>query len=94
MVQRGSGDFEISEDNNILATGKIIVPESYKKELSEHPPLADHKSLSKLSAEDLYKELHHRGYDFSGLFKSVSDINIFTEGMLGILYLGYVKDVL
>lgn len=79
MVQRGTGDFEITEGQNVVISGTITVPEDFSKELLYYPELSKTSNTS-LSADEFYNELHNRGYDFSGLFKSVRGVETQNEG--------------
>lgn len=78
MVQKGSGNFEIVEGGAAIVTGRIYVPENINKEIvTLDPPEdeSDSSSLIDLSGKDFYKELRLRGYNYKGLFRSVTKAN-------------------
>ncbi|XP_043668271.1 fatty acid synthase-like [Vespula pensylvanica] len=78
MIQKGSGKFEVIEKGTAIVTGVIhlatnlskekISPEMIKKNINNEE--------EELSAEDFYKELKLRGYQYSGVFKSVQSMSI------------------
>lgn len=73
-IMEGTGDFEICEADTIVASGNIRVSEDVDKDnlkLAPPPtPLADRDTLS-LNAEDIYKELRLRGYEYRGVFRGI-----------------------
>lgn len=77
MVQKGSGNFEIVEGGAAIVTGRIYVPENINKEIVELEAPEDETdpSLVDLSGKDFYKELRLRGYNYKGLFRSVTKAN-------------------
>lgn len=80
MVQRGSGDFEISEGQTVLVSGNITVPDNFSKEILKCPELASKKGNMHLSFDDFYKELQNRGYEVKELFKAVKNVEILNSG--------------
>lgn len=84
MVQRGSGDFEISEGQSIVACGRITVPESWEKEFLPHPDVAITNG-STLDKNAFYSELAHRGYELNGSFASVEKITTSEQGVAATL---------
>nr|XP_003703606.1 PREDICTED: fatty acid synthase [Megachile rotundata] len=76
MVQRGSGQFEISEGSTTVVSGKIrkATKPSQDKIASEFLTEIDDEEV--LSEKDIYKELKLRGYDYSGPFRSLKSASI------------------
>ncbi|XP_034230761.1 fatty acid synthase-like [Thrips palmi] len=77
MVQKASGNFEVVEGGAAIVTGRVYVPEDVDKEMVDLPPpeKPSGKDLIDLKGRDVYKELRLRGYNYSGLFRSVVDID-------------------
>ncbi|KAL2715950.1 fatty acid synthase-like [Vespula squamosa] len=73
MIQKGSGKFEVIEGSTIIVTGMI----RFEKNLSKHKLPADvikknfNNEEEELNEKDIYKELRLRGYQYSGLFRSL-----------------------
>ncbi|KOC60060.1 Fatty acid synthase [Habropoda laboriosa] len=76
-VFMGTNEFEICENGSVAVTGKISVPESPDKMLLNIPPVVPkvERDLLDLNANDIYKELRLRGYDYDGVFKGIKSIN-------------------
>ncbi|XP_067015128.2 fatty acid synthase isoform X2 [Anabrus simplex] len=75
MVQKGSGNFEVSDSNIIIASGRVYIPEDVSKEsLPLSPPETQD---GQLTSKDIYKRFKMRGYNYSGEFCSLvtSDLN-------------------
>lgn len=75
MVQKGSGCFEIVEGGAAIVSGKISVPKNLSKVFVELDLPDDNVSADcpALSRKDFYKELRLRGYNYKGLFCSVTE---------------------
>nr|QCW07581.1 fatty acid synthase 1 [Blattella germanica] len=83
MVQKGSGNFEISEGGVTVVCGSVRIPEDVTKELVDMVPPEETvgEDLIDLSSRDIYKELRLRGYNYQGLFRSlVCSDNLGTKG--------------
>lgn len=91
MVQKGSGNFEIVEGGAAIVTGRIYVPENINKEIVEldAPEEETDPSLLDLSGKDFYKELRLRGYNYKGLFRSVTKANNQGNKLFAHLRLSY-----
>ncbi|PSN32561.1 hypothetical protein C0J52_22028 [Blattella germanica] len=63
MVQKGSGNFEISEGGVTVVCGSVRIPEDVTKELVDMVPPEETvgEDLIDLSSRDIYKELRLRG---------------------------------
>lgn len=79
MVQRGSGDFEVSEGQSVVAYGNIQVPDGFPEEHYDEPC----KMVESMTGKELYDELAHRGHEFSGLFENVACVEIGEDGNRG-----------
>lgn len=80
MVQKGSGTFEVVESGAPVVTGRLYIPTDVNKEMIDMPPHPDEPSDTDLNIKDVYKELRLRGYNYKGLFKSLTRVNL--DGML------------
>lgn len=78
MVQKGSGDFEISSGNELIGTGIIRTPES-EKMFAEVFKLNETDSLQ-LAEDDIYSEFHHRGHKLGGNYKKIKHLKLTNEG--------------
>ncbi|EFA05201.1 fatty acid synthase [Tribolium castaneum] len=81
-IQRESGFFEIMENDTIVVTGRIQAPQDLKPFKSTFK-VVENQSEVVLDQYDIYKELHLRGYDYTGLFKNLVKCN--TEATCGVL---------
>lgn len=77
MVQRGTGKFEISENNATVVTGTIQTPETLRFSEFKKPKA----EVTTLLTSDFYKELKLRGYHYDGLFRSVLEAR--SDGLGG-----------
>lgn len=93
MVQKGSGNFEIVEGGAAIVTGKIFVPEDINKEIVnlEPPEEESDPNLLPMSSKDFYKELRLRGYNYKGLFRSITKANNEGLRLLSQVYLNFYK---
>jgi len=81
MVQKGSGKFEVAEGSTAVVTGSVQLPENITHEivpLDPPEPLLNDELLD-LTSRDIYKELHLRGYNYRGLFRSLVSIDNLGE---------------
>ncbi|KAF7281302.1 hypothetical protein GWI33_004884 [Rhynchophorus ferrugineus] len=74
MIERGSGDFEISSNNEIVMTGKIILPQPTDKYMTDPVELDLSKVSVSLSDKDVYSEFHHRGHVYTGSFRNIKNL--------------------
>lgn len=81
-IQRGSGRFEITENQAVVVCGVVRVPEDIDKEKIHvstiDDEIPDDTNTVPLSKKDFYKEFRLRGYHYNGLFKNVVSCN--TKG--------------
>lgn len=73
---QGKGSFEICEGNTLVASGKIQLVANVQQEQLHLSDLPGSAGLSKLNTKDVYKELRLRGYDYSGVFQGIVDLDI------------------
>lgn len=100
-ILNDSGNFEICEGGSLVVSGRIHVWDGGEK--CPLDPVAQDNSLPVLKKEDIYKEFRLRGYDYSGLFRSLSESDAkfvsgkvqwdnnwvsFAESLLQIAFLG------
>ncbi|CAG5047033.1 unnamed protein product [Parnassius apollo] len=77
-IHKESGEFELSENANTVATGRIYAKQNVGQDFVELPPVSEveDSNLLRLSTKDFYKELRLRGYQHNGLFRGVLDCNV------------------
>lgn len=76
-IQTGTGHFEISENEAVVATGIIRIPEDITQEIMYLKPLTHvpNSDATLLKTKDFYKALKLRGYHYKGLFKKIQCCN-------------------
>lgn len=86
-IQQGSGNFEITEGGSVIVSGNVSVPDNIQSEMTDKLSLTSASADSEypnLTQKDIYKEFRIRGYNYSGLFKSlVSADNKGGSGKIG-----------
>lgn len=83
-ILEGSGDFTVCEGGAVLVSGKVRLPEDAAAErlpLEEPAAAADEPGLLPLAADDIYKELRLRGYNYAGAFRGIRGTD--ARGMHG-----------
>ncbi|XP_044760998.1 fatty acid synthase-like [Coccinella septempunctata] len=85
MIQKGSGSFEVLADGEIVVTGKMTFPLSTDKFMQEDTEIQLTDEYVQLSGNDIYNEFQHRGYKYSGPFKTIKNLTITEEGSIGTL---------
>ncbi|CAH0548595.1 unnamed protein product [Brassicogethes aeneus] len=76
MIQKGTGDFEIAEGGQPVVTGNIQFDNKVKNEqLTLQTASVDDEKVLPLKTKDIYKELRLRGYNYSGLFRGLEEVN-------------------
>lgn len=83
IISAGTGRFEVSENSTIVASGVV---RTSKNPAQEKIPSAIFSPINKdeeevMTTKDIYKELRLRGYQYSGLFRSLKSASI--SGMKG-----------
>lgn len=86
MVQKGGKNFEILENGQLVASGRIYVPNNARKEMLNivKPPEGD----IILDELDFYRYVLIRNYNFKGAFRSIKKIN--SEGKVKYLSYSYI----
>ncbi|KAJ8967373.1 hypothetical protein NQ314_002933 [Rhamnusium bicolor] len=79
MVQKGSGEFEILSDKDIIMTGRMTFPQADDKFLLDPIKSELIEENVKLSGSDIYNELQHRGHKYFGQFKAIKGLTITEE---------------
>ncbi|XP_051160074.1 fatty acid synthase-like [Leptopilina boulardi] len=102
MVQKGTGFFEITNNEILLCSGILQATDDPNEECSLVPKKAD-KDYQDLSENDIYTELQMRGLQYSGPFRKIrkssangcngilvwkDDWTTFLEGMIQMHILG------
>lgn len=85
IIFKGTGDFEICENNAVVVSGNIRVSEDIEKDQLKLPPLpfTNEKALP-LNTKDVYKELRLRGYEYRDIFQGIKSCD--NYGIVGELY--------
>lgn len=104
IIPAGTGRFEVSEGGTAVVSGLIRVvknPSQEKVPTALYPK--DEGEEEVMTTKDIYKELRLRGYQYSGLFRSLNSASIsakkghiawvdnwvtFLDNMLQIMILG------
>ncbi|KAL6257977.1 hypothetical protein P5V15_011573 [Pogonomyrmex californicus] len=77
MVQKGTGRFEISEGSTLIVNGFVRV---VKNPAQEKIPVSilpeDDGEEEVMNTKDIYKDLKLRGYEYSGIFRSLKSASI------------------
>ncbi|KAH0814014.1 hypothetical protein GEV33_008777 [Tenebrio molitor] len=84
MIQKGSGDFEILAGEDILVTGRLTFPNPADKCLGNFIDVEIDKNHIQLSGSDVYNEFQHRGYKYSGQYKTIKNLTIGEDGSVAI----------
>jgi len=70
-VAPGNGQFEISENNSVVVTGRVsILTEPVASDDEQTKPVVDTPALP-LNSADVYKVLRLRGYEYGPTFRGV-----------------------
>lgn len=76
-IMRASGDFEVCEAGMVAASGRIRMAEEGEKLLEKEPPGTPAETVAyELEAEDIYKELRLRGYEYTGAFQGIIKVDL------------------
>ncbi|KAG0424800.1 hypothetical protein HPB47_027992 [Ixodes persulcatus] len=76
-VMRVSGEFEVYEAGTVAASGRIFLAEDGQELLDHEAPSGPPETVTfDLNAEDIYKELRLRGYEYSGSFQGILKADI------------------
>lgn len=71
-----SGEFELKESDEIVASGQISAPTTTDKELLNLvSPRAKKDEFLPLESTEIYKELRLKGYDYKGPFRGIKSID-------------------
>ncbi|CAN8007378.1 unnamed protein product, partial [Ixodes pacificus] len=72
-----SGKFEVCEAGTVVASGRIFLAENGQELLGHEAPSGPPETvIFGLDAEDIYKELRLRGYQYSGSFQGILKADI------------------
>lgn len=69
VIQKGTNRFEINEGSTVIVTGIVRVSASKLTDVTTSTKLA----CTLLLESDFYKEFRLRGYDYTGVFRSVAE---------------------
>lgn len=71
-----SGEFELKESNEIVASGQIRASDTVDKELLNLVPSKTKSGkFLPLKSSDIYKELRLKGYDYKEPFRGIKSID-------------------
>ncbi|XP_014667633.1 PREDICTED: fatty acid synthase-like [Priapulus caudatus] len=68
-IMQATGDFQVTEGKTLVARGRITAHASL--DIPEPLKLKGHGEPLPLCADDVYKEMRMRGYDYSGEFQAI-----------------------
>ncbi|XP_075746848.1 fatty acid synthase-like isoform X2 [Rhipicephalus microplus] len=78
-IMRASGEFEISEGGTRVASGNIRMAEENEKNLGLGSLTSSTETLNyELDAEDIYKDLRLRGFEYHGAFVGIHKADMYT----------------
>jgi len=85
-VTPGNGQFEISENNSVVVTGRVsILTEPVASDDELPKPVVDTQALA-LNSDDVYKVLRLRGYEYGPTFRGIQS----TDGTGTFMWYGCV----
>lgn len=71
-----SGEFELKESNEIVASGQISMPAAIDKELLDlAAPKTKRDEFLPLNSAEIYKELRLKFYDYKGQYRGIQQID-------------------
>ncbi|CAF1513987.1 unnamed protein product, partial [Rotaria sp. Silwood1] len=70
-----NGTFEITENNTIIVTGRISLSEQLTMQ-KFHKQIKLNNTEKNLQTNEIYRDFNLRGYEYSGLFRGINQINI------------------
>ncbi|XP_046609412.1 fatty acid synthase-like isoform X1 [Neodiprion virginianus] len=76
MIHKGSGRFEVSEGDTSVVTGFIRVVSNAHQECVKTDVLVMKEEKFHLTSRDIYKELRLRGYQYSGMCRSLTGASL------------------
>ncbi|KAL2715899.1 fatty acid synthase-like [Vespula squamosa] len=80
MIQKGSSKFEVVEGGAVIITGNIRLATNLSKEKISFDVINRNIDVDKeeeeLDEKDIYKEFKLRGYQYSGLFRSIHSTSV------------------
>lgn len=85
MIQKGSGEFEILAGTNVIITGRLTFPQANDKYMIDSTKIDQSGDTILLSADDVYSELYHRGYKYSGYYKTIKNLTVSERGSVGVV---------
>ena len=97
MVHKGSGNFELCQGNSLLVSGTVKSPELKDNliDLSDFNKYSEDIFTSQIDLDDIYKEFNYRGYEYSGIFKTISNLKLSDQCKCLFLFtLSFLKKVL
>lgn len=89
IIQICSGEFEFWSNKEFLLSGKVTIPEETHTYL-QGEKVDLNEDCIELKGDEVYDELKHRGYNYTGSFKMVKKLKIGEEGIF-FLILSYLR---
>jgi fatty acid synthase len=92
MVQKASGQFEVTEGSATVVSGLVRVSTNISHEMMtlEAPKPIVNEDLLKLSSRDIYKYLRLRGYEYQEVFCGLVSADNHGEYHCMLYYIGFV----
>lgn len=76
IIPTGTGRFEVSENGTAVASGVVRVTKNPAQEKIPIALLPNKDEEEVMTTKDIYKELRLRGYQYSGIFRSLKSASI------------------
>ncbi|EDW02934.1 fatty acid synthase [Drosophila grimshawi] len=73
---QGNNTFEICEGSSLVVSGKLRLVTNVQQEQVDVAGLPGSAGVTKLYTKDVYKELRLRGYEYTGIFQGILDVDI------------------
>lgn len=85
MIQKGSGDFEVLAGTNVIVTGRLTFPQANDKYMMDPVEVDKNNETLLLNAIDVYSEFQHRGYKYSGYYKTIKNLTLTERGSVAVV---------
>lgn len=85
MIQKGSGEFEILAGTNVIVTGRLTFPQPNDKYMMDPVEIEQSEETILLTANDVFSEFYHRGYKYTGHYKTIKNLALTERGSVGVV---------
>lgn len=84
MIQTGSGEFEFWSNKEFILSGKVTIPEDTHSYHHSEKVYLNEENVA-LEEDEVYEEMKHRKYNYSGSLKILKKLTITDEGILNLI---------